>query len=104
MLINLDLVKDRLPEKIRGVIHIGAHHGQEIEAYDKLDVKALLMFEASSRNFAILQDYVNAYKASCIQEIKLENKAIGDRVSRTTMYVETAHSGQSNSLLRPKNR
>jgi FkbM family methyltransferase len=102
MLIDLESINKHLPEKIRGVIHIGAHYGEEIESYDRINVTNLLMFEASPRNFAVLEERVRALKPRNIEMTRIENKAIGDRVSRAIMFVETANSGQSNSLLRPK--
>ena len=55
---NLSLDFEQLVQqyqlKIKGVIHIGAHYGEEYEIYQKYQIANLVFFEPLSQNFSIL--------------------------------------------------
>ena len=81
--------------KIKGVIHIGAHYGQEYEIYQKYQIANLVFFEPLSQNFEILKSHVGS-------NAKLFQKALGNENRQVKMYVETANNGMSSSILKPK--
>jgi hypothetical protein len=81
----------------KGVIHIGAHYGKEIETYQKTNVENILFFEPLSLNFSVLKDRVSHFK-----NVKLENCALGDTEGTIKMHVEEKNQGQSSSILKPR--
>ena len=96
MLLSLDYLKDSFSLDIKGVLHIGAHHGQEYQIYKKHNIKNLVFFEPLSNNFAKLK--TNVVETS---SVKLVNKALGNQNTMVKMYVESANQGQSSSVLKP---
>lgn len=97
MLLDLHQLIQKHQMHITGVIHIGAHHGEEMQEYDRIDsIQHVIMFEASKHNFDILEDKMKYYpRALCV------NKALGAQSESRTFFVETANNGQSNSFLKP---
>ena len=90
MLLPLNkLIKD-FNLDIRGVLHIGAHYGEEIKEYDKAGIKNIIFFEPVKSNFAKLPSGIAAY-----------NIALGNETGTREIYIETANNGQSCSLLEP---
>ena len=92
----LDLV--RLIEKhnmnIKGVLHIGAHFGEENNVYNQIGIKKRIFFEPLSSNFTRLKENLG-------EEYSLIKKALGNENKEISMFVEKANSGQSSSLLKP---
>ena len=80
--------------KITGVIHIGAHFGEEFETYENNDIKDLIFFEPVPVTF-------NKLKEKLSGKAILVNTALGNTVGKITMNVETANNGQSSSILKP---
>ena len=97
MILNLDELYKKYNLKIEGVIHIGAHYGQEYDAYIKNNIKYFIFFEPTKNSFNVLKQ-----KFSNISNIILVNKALGNEIKEMEMYIETANRGQSSSLLKPK--
>lgn len=95
MLMDLEKLVEKYKMKITGVIHIGAHHGNEIDIYKKLGIKNAAFFEPLKANFEILQQKAKGY-GEC------HRLALGNFNGWAEMYVETANQGQSSSLLKPK--
>lgn len=81
---------------ISGVIHIGAHHGQEYKDYAKQGIENIMFFEPIQSNFNKLLDNVPVKNS-----IFLFNIALGNEVGEKEMWVETVNQGQSCSLLEP---
>lgn len=79
---------------IKGVIHIGAHFGEENRVYDALDVKNRIFFEPQNSNFSVLKERIGG-KFPIIQ------KALGNENKKVTMFVERKNRGQSSSILKP---
>lgn len=103
MLLNIDEMVAKNNLKINGVIHIGAHHGQELERFINLGVKNFIFFEALPENYEkLLETIDNCKSASDDISIIAENYALGHRDAEKTMYVETVNQGMSCSLLKPK--
>jgi FkbM family methyltransferase len=97
MLLNLLELVDKYKLNITGVIHIGAHYGEELEVYNKIpSIQSIVMFEPAPRNFEVLKSRINDPK------VILVNKALGPFSCKMQMNVETNNNGQSNSVLDPK--
>lgn len=79
---------------ISGVIHIGAHFGEENKTYDQLNIKDRLFFEPLESNFSVLKKRI----AGRFPAIK---KALGNDNRPVKMFVEKKNRGQSCSLLKP---
>lgn len=81
---------------IRGIIHIGAHYGQEVPDYLEYGMKNIVLIEPLPSNFEEL------FKRWSYKEgITLINSAIGNMVGTIEMFVETANQGMSSSVLEP---
>jgi FkbM family methyltransferase len=95
MLLDLIKLHKKYNMDIKGVIHIGAHHGQENFAYEMLKIENRMFFEPLKRNFEILKSNVS-------DKHILVNKALGNENKKVKMFVETANKSQSSSILKPK--
>lgn len=97
MLISLSDLKVKYDLKINGVIHIGAHYGQEFPHYHKLGIKTnnIMFFEPIKSNFEELQKRLREYKPLMF------NLALGNENKEVSMFVETKNQGQSSSILKP---
>lgn len=91
-------IEDILPNhNVRGIIHIGGHHGQEWSVYYKYKVPVIFI-EPCSRAFKILEE-----KFAGNEMITLFNYAMGSEEFKTEMYIEKTYNlGASNSVLKPK--
>lgn len=97
--------------KFNGVIQAGAHHGQELQAFERLGIKELYLFEPAHEAFARLvgqrDDLVKLGEHTLLREtahgerFNYINCALGSENKTAPMFIETANSGQSNSLLEP---
>jgi len=79
---------------IRGVIHIGAHFGEENRVYDEINIKNRIFFEPLSSSFSVLQKKLNG-------KFPALNIALGNENKKVTMFVEKDNKGQSSSILKP---
>lgn len=79
---------------IKGVIHIGAHFGEENHLYDALGIKNRIFFEPLGSNFSVLEGRIQG-------RFPIVKKALGNETKKVTMFVERANKGQSSSLLKP---
>lgn len=100
-LINMKdyIIKYKIEPK--GVIHIGAHFGGEIVQYNELKFKNILFVEPLSRTFEKLLELVNEKNNDKDCNIIFLNKALGNKIGKEEMYVETANQGMSSSILKP---
>jgi FkbM family methyltransferase len=80
----------------RGVIHVGAHEGQEYEEYLKAGIKNMMFFEPVESNFMNL---VNRIPIG--GNIHAYNFAIGSKSGIKEMYIESDNKGMSCSILEP---
>ena len=96
MLLKLsEIIKD-YNLKIRGVIHIGAHWGQEYPEYAKHRIENIIFFEPVKSNYEMLLDGLPQD-----DNIKVFNLALGNEAGTKEMFTETANKGQSCSFLEP---
>ena len=86
---------DKYNFSIKGVIHIGAHYGQENNIYEDLGVENRIFFEPLKSNFKVLKENVS-------NKYTLINKALGNEEKSISMFVEKENEGQSSSILKPK--
>jgi FkbM family methyltransferase len=89
-----EIVKFNIP--IRGVIHVGAHYGQEFADYQKAGITNLMFFEPVKSIFEKLKENIPES-----QRVKLYNIALGNQTGEKDMYIETANAGMSSSCLEP---
>ncbi len=95
MLLNLDNLKQKYKLNIKGVLHIGAHVGQEYVAYERLGIINVMFFEPVPSTFNKLKENVG-------NRAILVNTALGNMIGEIEMFIETVNSGQSNSILKPE--
>ncbi len=94
MLLDLKSLQKEYQLDIKGVLHIGAHHGEENPVYDDLQIQNRIFFEPLSDNFKKLQENIGS-------RFPLIKKALGSSSCEIEMYVEKANGGQSSSILKP---
>jgi FkbM family methyltransferase len=82
--------------EISGIIHIGAHFGQEIIKYQEEGLGNIILFEPLSVTFSTLQNNIKGMPG-----VKAIQLALGNYKGVGTLNVETANEGQSSSLLKP---
>lgn len=96
MLLNLTDLIQKYSLKITGVIHIGAHFGEEVHEYHKHGIKDIILIEPCAPAFKKLQNKFGSH-----HHIRLINAACAAVDGTAQMYTETVNNGQSNSLLLP---
>lgn len=82
---------------IKGIIHVGAHYGQEYEIYKRCGVNNshMIFFEPLTKNFKVLKNHLG-------DEVTLVKKALGNQNTNVKMHVKRANDGMSSSVLKPK--
>jgi FkbM family methyltransferase len=82
-----------------GVIHVGAHLGEEVESYLQHGYQPILLVEANPQTFEILKERYGRRP-----EVKIFQYAITDFNGKTSLRIHTSRSGntESSSLLRLK--
>lgn len=96
MLLNLSDLIQKYSLKITGVIHVGAHHGEEVPEYYKNNIKNIILIEPCAKAYTYLRSMFSGH-----HHIMLFNCALAATDGEAEMYTETANKGQSNSLLQP---
>jgi FkbM family methyltransferase len=96
MLISLKQSIAKHDLRITGVVHVGAHFGQEYHDYKAAGIRQVLFIEPCEKAFKVLQETFNNTSG-----VMLFNGACGAEVSVAKMNVEQANQGMSNSLLKP---
>ena len=82
---------------IKGIIHIGAHFGQEIPDYIDCGIQDMVMFEPLEENFKVLAEKAKGLNANIVGH----QVALGPEPGKTKMYVSD-HNRISSSILKPK--
>jgi FkbM family methyltransferase len=86
---------------VKGVIHVGAFAGEELNQYRTLGLSNTVMFEPQ-------EDLYNLIKSRCIFNEKIHNVALGSESCTKEMYISFREGGvsqgcgASSSLLKPK--
>ena len=97
MIIELKDILKYYGKPVKGVIHIGAHYGQEYDAYVPNGVKNMMFFEPLTANYEKLINKVGGKPGVTTYQL-----ALGNIHGRQEMFVEGANHGMSSSLLNPK--
>ena len=93
MILNLDELYEKYNMNITGVVHVGAHFGEEQNAYKKLGIEKIIYFEPVSKTFAVLKEK--------IKDAILYNVALGNSETEIEMFVEDLDKYGSSSILKP---
>jgi len=96
LLLDLDRLIQKYNLQIDGVIHIGAHLGQELSIYKELSIDKIAFFEPQKAIFGKLKKALTDTK-----NIKLYNLALGNETGSIKMYIDSYNQGSS-SVLKPK--
>lgn len=97
MLIPLPDLITKYKMNITGVIHIGAHYGEEVSEYIANGIHDVHLFEPLRENFNILRENVKSFSS----DLHLYNVALGSEKTTAKMYVSD-NDRQSSSILVPK--
>lgn len=82
---------------VKGVIHVGAHYGEEVGEYVKNGIQEIILFEPLSECFDILQKKIFDLNAN----IEGHQVALGSSPGTAIMYLSD-NQKQSSSILKPK--
>jgi FkbM family methyltransferase len=96
MIILLDDIIKQYDLKIKGVLHVGSHYGQEYKDYVKNGIENMIFFEPMKETFKKLEENVPTS-----EKVRLLNMALGNTTGVRDMFVETANKGMSSSFLEP---
>jgi len=97
MLILLQPVLQKYNIPLKGVLHVGGHHGQEYEVYKECGAQPIVFIEPCTRQFNVLNE-----KFGNTAGVYLKKFALGSKQGKEVMYVDTTNEGQSNSIMEPK--
>tara|TARA_B100000424_G_scaffold45260_1_gene31112 strand:- start:54 stop:665 length:612 start_codon:yes stop_codon:yes gene_type:complete len=97
MLISFTNLNRKYNMNIKGIIHVGAHYGEEIEEYVDNGIQDITLFEPLSTTFDVLQERLNNINAN----INGYQVALGSEEKIATMYLSD-NEAQSSSILKPK--
>lgn len=94
MILDLIELYKKYNMNVNGVIHIGAHFGEENNVYEKLRIDNISYFEPVKKTFIKLKENVGT-------GANLFNYALGNENKKMKMYVEEADIYGCSSLLKP---
>ena len=83
-------------KKIKNLAQIGAHFGQEIELFEKYEIKNIFLFEPTQKAIDVLQN-----KILDKSNYQLFPIALGNKNMLKTIHLSNTNDGQSSSLLKP---
>ena len=106
MIISLKHMINTYSLNIKGVLHIGAHFGQEYDEYVNQGIKDMVFFEPTKLTyytlFTNLQQKFKGLNIMDQERVLTLNIALGNETGKKKMFIEHANNGQSSSLLKPK--
>lgn len=94
MILNLNQLYDKYSMNINGVIHVGAHFGEEQNVYKSLGIDKIVYFEPVGKTFKKLKERIG-------DNAILFNYALGNENKEIEMYVEEADAYGCSSILKP---
>ena len=97
MLITFAGLRKKYNMNVKGIIHVGAHYGEEISEYIDNGIQNIIMFEPLSECFKVLSQKVMSLNAN----IERHQVALGSVPGTATMYLSD-NEKQSSSILKPK--
>jgi hypothetical protein len=99
MLINFSHLFEKYKMNVKGVIHIGAHHGEEIQEYITNGIQNLVFFEPISESLKILEENLSYHADK--SNILIFPYALGNEEKEVEMFVSN-FDGMCSSVLKPK--
>jgi FkbM family methyltransferase len=93
MILDLIQISKKYNLKINGVIHIGAHHGEEHNLYKQLNINNIVYFEPVKKTFDVLKNKIT--------DAVLYNMALGNDNKNIEMFVEDEDVYGCSSILQP---
>lgn len=97
MLIDLRILHKKYNLNINGIIHIGAHYGEENNVYRELNINNIVYVEPIKSTYDILVDSTKDNKNTLYF-----NTALGNFTGKTMMNM-SSNRNTSASILKPKN-
>jgi FkbM family methyltransferase len=97
MILSFTNIVKKYNMNISGIIHIGAHQGQEVREYVENGYQDIIMFEPLSENFRILEENLKDMNAN----ITAHQVALGNEEKNVVMYLSD-NGLLSSSVLKPK--
>jgi len=97
MLLSFTQLRKKYSMDIKGIIHVGAHYGEEIEEYVNNGIQEIILFEPLSECFDVLQRKIFDLNAN----IEGHQIALGSSSGIAEMYISD-NQMQSSSILKPK--
>ena len=97
MLISFNQIKRKYNMNITGIVHVGGHHGEEIEDYIDEGIQNIIIFEPLLNNFQVLQKKCEKLNADIVGH----QIALGSEKKIVEMYV-SSNDALSSSILKPK--
>jgi len=98
MIIQIQDIIQKYNMNITGVIHIGAHYGEEVPNYIQSGIKDIILFEPLRENFEILKRNISHFTYANIRKNQV---ALGN--SNKTISMNLSSNGlESSSILKPK--
>jgi FkbM family methyltransferase len=99
MLINFTKLKKKYDMNIKGIIHVGAHYGEEFREYLENHVQIIHAFEPVMSNLKVLRKNIKKLKA----RIKIYPFALGSKkINKKVIFLSDNNELQSSSFLKPK--
>jgi FkbM family methyltransferase len=97
MLINFSDLYKKYNMSITGIIHIGAHYGEELEEYSLNNIPCIVLFEPLSANFRVLEQRATQFNMNII----CHQVALGNGSGKVEMFL-SSNQQESSSILKPK--
>jgi FkbM family methyltransferase len=97
MILSFTNIVKKYNMNISGIIHIGAHHGQEVREYVENGYQDIIMFEPLRENFRVLEENLKNMNAN----ITAHQVALGNKEKNVVMYLSD-NGLLSSSVLKPK--
>lgn len=97
MLLDFNALYSKYNLKVKGVIQIGVHRGQEHHYYVEHGIDKMVYIEPNIENFNIIKE-----RFGKDENVIMFNTACGDENGSKVAFVEHVNQGMSSSLLEPK--
>lgn len=98
MIIEINEIIKKYNMNVSGVIHIGAHYGEEVSNYVKVGIENIVLFEPLKENFEVLKKNISMYSNTNIRKYQV---ALGNKNTTITMNL-SSNNLESSSILKPK--
>ena len=98
MIIEINVIIKKYNMNISGVIHIGAHYGEEVPNYVKVGIENIVLFEPLKENFEVLKKNILPYSNFNIKKYQV---ALGNKSTSIIMNL-SSNNLESSSILKPK--